>query len=429
MPAAAATTPAASNILGISAKSVHVSGKGRRVKDLAAGLKAKSLRYTLSRAAGSLLFDPGKAAGEQKRVCWCCRTVRSKGESVGVFRQVEGGGARFSGLATCGSVWHCPVCAAKITEARRRELDLALTAWVKQGGVVQLLTLTFPHDAEQPLADLLERFGKALQSFKNSRPYKGALDDAGREGSIRSLETTWGENGWHPHTHDLVFLRRELTPREVDILKSAWVKALMKQGLGSREKFSDMFDHALDVQDGRYAAEYVAKFGRDAEWGASAEMTKPHAKIGAIGEVAGEAHYTPFQLLAWAEQGDAKAAALFREYAEAFEGKRMLSWSPGLRKTLTGMEHELPDEMIAAHDDPAPDEERVGELHIDQLAVLLSRNRMGDFLRYVAESCWNPATAQQDIDDYIAHLAMLPKTHSSQYRKRRFIGSGFQVLH
>ena len=29
-----------------------------------------------------------------------------------------------------------------------------------------------------------------------------------RAGSIRSLETTWGENGWHPHTHDLVFLNR-----------------------------------------------------------------------------------------------------------------------------------------------------------------------------------------------------------------------------
>jgi hypothetical protein len=183
------------------------------------------------------------------------------------------------------------------------------------------------------------------------------------------------------------------------------------------------------VQDGRYAAEYVAKFGRDAEWGASAEMTKPHAKIGGMGEVGGAAHYTPFQLLAWAERGDAKAAALFREYAAAFEGKRMLSWSPGLRKTLTGMEHELPDEVLAAHEEPAPDEARVGELHLDQLAVLISRNRMGDFLRYVAESCWNADTSQNDIDDYIAHLAALPKTHGGQYRKRRGFGSGFVVLH
>lgn len=425
-----ASAQAPSNILGISAKSIHAARKAKRGADSGeSALVAKSFRYTLQRKAQALFYDAAKPAEKQARVCWCCRTVRTKGEAVGVYRQAEGSGARFAGLSTCGSVWHCPVCAAKITEARRRELDRALTAWVKRGGLVLLLTLTFPHRADQPLADLLERFAKALQSFKNSRTYKGVMTDAGRAGSIRSLEATHGANGWHPHTHDLVFLDRELSVGEVDRLKSQWAKACIGVGLGEKNKLSDMLAHGLDVQDGRYAAEYIAKFGHDAAWGASAEMTKPHGKLGRVGESGGEAHFSPFQLLAWAEAGDDKAAALFREFGAAFEGKRMLSWSPKLRKLLTGCEAELSDADLAAHDDPTPDESRIGEINLDQLRVLLSRNRMGDFLAYVARCCFDPDTGQADIDEYIAAIAAAPSTHGSQYRKRRAFAGGFTVLH
>jgi hypothetical protein len=432
--------PGASNILGISAKSLHAGRKASRgAASPEAAVNAKSARYTLQRRAQALMFEHGKAPHEQRRVCWCQRTVKNRGESISVYRQATGGGARFSGLSTCGSVWHCPVCAAKITETRRRELDLALTAWVRQGGIAQLLTLTFPHEADWPLADLLERFGKALTSFKNSRAYKRVMEGAGRAGSIRSLETTWGENGWHPHTHDLVFIKADLSDADVDALAGAWVKALMKPavGLATSANLNDMLKPAskgrgciaLNLQDGSYAAEYIAKFGHDSAWGAAAEMTKPHAKVGALGQVGGEQHFTPFQLLAWAENGDERAAALFREFGQAFEGKRMLSWSPGLRKALNLAEQELSDEDIAAHEDPAPTEEYVGLVNLDQLRVLLSRNRMGDFLAYVALYCTNPAAGQGDIDDYIADIATMPATHGSQYRKRRDFAGGLEVLH
>lgn len=394
-----------------------------------AGLNAKAHRFVLQREAQRLLFDPSKPAADQLRVCWCHRKVRTKGEKIGVYRANNGSSSRLSDLSTCGSVWHCPVCAAKITEARRKELNLAVTAWVKHGGVVNLLTLTFPHEWDMPLAVLLARFSKALQSFKNCKKYKAIMGGADRAGSIRSLETTWGENGWHPHTHDLVFLNRELTTSEVDTLKSEWARLCLKAGLGDGSKLSDMVSHGLDIRDGLYASEYIAKFGHDAAWGASAEMTKPHSKTGKVGEFGGVDHYTPFQLLAWANSGDVQAATLFREFAEAFAGKRMLSWSPKLRLLLTGCENELSDEDIAAHDDPVPEETRVGDLHQDQFAVLLSRNRVGDFIRYVANCCFDVENAQQDIDDYIASIAALRKSHSGRYMKRKFIGRGFLELH
>ena len=418
-----------SNTLGISAKSIHAGRKAlRSAESVERGLVAKTVRYSLKRAAQSRLFRPELEAKAQHRTVWCHRTM--SGDFAGVYRQEEGSGARFSGLHTCGSVWACPVCSAKITEQRRRDLDKAVTAWLNTGkGVVQLMTLTFPHEADQSLEWLLERQGKALQSFKNSRTFKRVMSGAGRVGSIRSLEVTHGQNGWHPHTHDLVFLNRDLSLREVDELKRAWVEALYKQGLGDHSKESDMFNHALDMQDGSYAAEYIAKFGHDAAWGVSAEMTKPHAKVGQRGEFGGAAHYTPFQLLAWAADGDQQAAQLFTDFVDQFQGKRMLSWSPKLRKTLNLAELEMSDEDIAAHDEPAPDESRVGQIDGDQLKVLLSRDRMGDFIGYVARCCADPDTAQQDINEYIEAVAKLPKTHGGSYRQRNHFSRGHSTFH
>lgn len=107
----------------------------------------------------------------------------------------------------------------------------------------------------------------------------------------------------------------------------------------------------------------------------------------------------------------------FREYAEVFQGKRMLSWSPRLKKALLGVEEESSDEELAAA--PLPAEAWIGELTGDQFQMLLSRNRTGDFLRYVAESCCNPSTAQGDINDYIETLKAAPATHGAAYRKQR----------
>ncbi|MBL8417080.1 MAG: hypothetical protein JNN31_02465, partial [Dechloromonas sp.] len=71
---------------------------------------------------------------------------------------------------------------------------------------------------------------------------------------------------------------------------------------------------------------------------------------------------------------------------------------------------------------PVPEEKWIGGLTDDQFQVLLSRNKAGDFLRYVAECCVTEATAQADIDDYIAALKTAPKTHGSALQKRRLFG-------
>ena len=431
-------------ILGISAKSADIRTAQGIQTDFSGRLAAKVERFALTRMAQRLLFDKNLEAKDQMRVCWCHRIIVDASGDVGVYRVTDGSNARFSGVSTCGSVWHCPVCAAKITESRREELNRAMVAHVKGHGDAYLLTLTFPHEADHPLGELIPKFDKAIRKFKSCYQYKNILGNkdgtAGRIGSVRSLEVTVSlEHGWHPHTHDLVFTKSNglgelmfddsirmddagnLDSTPIQELKKAWVTILLKVGLGDPVKITWMMEHALNVRGGKHAAEYIAKFGRDERWGASSELTRPHAKIGAIGRDGDMIHFTPFQLLLWAADGDGWSCHRFREYAASFHGKRMLTWSPGLKKRLLGSDDEASDEEIAAA--PLAEEVRAGDLTDSQFGILLSRNKVGEFLSYTARCCIDPETAQADIDDYIASLEAQPMTHSPARQKRRLFGN------
>lgn len=429
--------------LGISAKSADIRTAQGIQTDFSGRLAAKVERFALMRMSQRLIYDQNKAAEHQMRVCWCHRTIVNPSGDVGVYRVVDGSNARFSGVSTCGSVWHCPVCAAKITEVRREELERAMVAHIKIHGEAYLLTLTFPHEADHPLRELITKFGKALAKFKTCYQYKAILGKEGtasRIGSVRSLEVTVSvENGWHPHTHDLVFTQANgleeqifdgsirmddagnLDSAPIQELKKAWVGILLKVGLGDPSKLTWMIEHALNVRGGKHAAEYIAKFGRDERWGASSELTRPHAKIGSVGREGDTIHFTPFQLLLWAAEGDGWSCHRYREYAEVFHGKRMLNWSRGLKARLLGSEDEASDEDIAAA--PLTAEEHIGELTDEQFGILLSRNKVGEFLSYAARCCSEPTTAQADIDEYIASLVYQPMTHSPARRKRRLFGT------
>jgi hypothetical protein len=90
----------------------------------------------------------------------------------------------------------------------------------------------------------------------------------------------------------------------------------------------------LKLDDGTKAGNYAAK------WGLEDEMTKGHTKKALHGE-------TPFDFLRayLADGSDRQAAALFKEFAETFKGKRQLSWSRGL-KAMFAIE-ETTDEELA----------------------------------------------------------------------------------
>lgn len=266
----------------------------------------------------------------KERVRYCFRS-RSSSEDVSVWRSDQYQRAHYKGLKTCGSVWHCPVCAAKISERRRGELEAAMAVHKARGGEVLLLTLTNSHHRRHKLSDLLAGQTKALTLFRGGKKAVALFSGMGVVGMVRAWEVTHGESGWHPHFHILVFLRAPLADLQGwrDCLARRWQNCCRSAGL----PIPDLV-HGCDLQDGGYAARYASK------WGLSDEVTKGHTKKGRAGGK------TPFDLLREVtETGDAAPAALFQEYAVCFKGKRQLVWSPGLKAALAV--EEVSDEEIA----------------------------------------------------------------------------------
>lgn len=386
----------------------------------------KMMKYVLQRRSGSILYDPAKSAAQQHPTCWCNRGVVSPSDKIRVRYQESSKSARLHGTTTCKNVWTCPVCSVKICAARQEDLFAGMKSWIGQGGYVYLITLTFPHERGMPLKPMVDKFIKARTNLKNSGTYKRILAKGIRKGSVSSLEVTFGdEHGWHPHNHDLLFAtpdafgvekgegedltgdeRRvgktkmtrgedgKLSSRLIDDLKAAWYMALLKVGLCEREDMNKVLEHGLDVRGGQYAAEYVAKFGKEQKWGLSRETSMHACKTGMKKDGAYQGAH-PFQLLAWAEGGDGDAVEQFREYAEAFRSKRMLSWSPGLKKALLGVEDDSDEE---AADRDMPEEIEVGSISSDELSILHKRRLLGNFLGYVGEY----GADQGEINEYIA---------------------------
>lgn len=419
--------------LGISAKSSNAAIAKQKPQT---AIEAKKLKYSLQRTAQTLLYD--REANKQHRVCSCHRNVASDG--VSVWRKTDGQNARFGNLISCGSVWSCPVCSSKVTESRREDMQKAQSAWLLAGGSCLLNTLTYPHETDLPLTESLEAFSMALDFYKNSRTYKRIFGTAlatveqkikqnkplktvkegefPRIGTVRSLEVTHGVNGWHPHVHEVLFMTDakllEAT-RAKDELTHEWVLSLLKAGLGSREKMSDMYQYAWDIRGGDYVSEYINKFGREPMningWTIAHEVTKANSKYGRVARriVGNEEHYTPFQLLNYAMNGDDEAAFLFKEFSANFEGKRMNYWTNGL-KDFFGINDKADEEV--ASEEAEPEEEFVIRLDTEQWRDILRTNTRYEVLHIAA------TRGLDGINDFLEDLKNRPYTHSGQFLDR-----------
>lgn len=255
--------------------------------------------------------------------------------------------AHFRGLFVCNRGWTCPACAQRISNARREELTAAFVAAKKLGFGVVLVTYTVRHDERQALAPLWDALTAALGLFKSGRAWQDIKAEYGIVGTIRALETLYGDNGWHPHVHELIFTKQAINSAGVAGLKSwlsdRWLVKLKLMGL------SASVERGIDVRtaDSDIAA-YIAKWGHEPKeqtWGADHEMAKLASK---------KSHskgLTPFQLLECFGEGSKRAAALFQEYAAAMASRLRLRWSTGLR-ALLALPDEQPDEQLELIEQP-----------------------------------------------------------------------------
>lgn len=291
-----------------------------------------------------------------ERAAQCHRLLAPGADQVAIMRDQAGGRAYYDHLIVCNRVWECPVCSARISAARADELHEAIGAAGRLGLHPVLLTLTVQHNQGADLAELLADLLAAWRDFKGRRGWDELRDEFGWVGDIRSLETTYGAAGWHPHLHILVFTSIELTPGYLAAFRrwvaERWAELLKKRGRTAS------YAAGVDAQTAdKYVTEYIAKFGRAPEnaWGPGDEMTRHTTKRGRHGGL------TPWQILElygapldsplWEQPGAEcvgsrkRAGALFVEYANAFKGRSQLHYSRGLRDTL-GQAPPPPDNEI-----------------------------------------------------------------------------------
>lgn len=266
--------------------------------------------------------------------------------AVTIYRTQGDAGAKaqYGGLETCGSVWNCPCCAPRITEARREEIATALERHRDAGGGAYMATFSIPHYAHHSCKRTRTVVAQAWRKLVAGAPWQRLRKRYGLDGWVRALETTHGQNGWHPHIHALIFTAAPLHPTALQELRFAlferWAAIVERMGQGLCSMLA--FDlRPADASSG--AADYVGK------WGADAELTKAHMKR------AGKGGRTPWGILRdLAETGEARDAALFQEYAKAFKGARQLTWSKGFRARY--LDRERADDEIAAAVEAAPDD-------------------------------------------------------------------------
>lgn len=289
-------------------------------------------RWRMKRAAEGLLRGT--------RVEHCHRSVTSGAVRI----MSRDGRAYFHNIAKCKSRWGCPICARSKIERDQAQLRDALSIWKGQGGETYLLTFTVRHEHGDKIKELVAALLKAQNRMKASRAYKATMRAAGAIGSVASREITFGKHGAHPHVHMLVLARAGQLD-QFERVRDLWADAVKRAGLGS------VNDHGFDARGGDYAAEYVAKFGKEPSigskrdagqtWSAPQEMTMGHTK-----QTKRLGGATPFTLLRWYADGDLQAGALFVEYFEAMNRRAQLYWSKGLRAKLDLFALDRPKEEI-----------------------------------------------------------------------------------
>lgn len=275
-------------------------------------------RHALRRIAAGIL-------GDYSRLSHCGRTPVAG--HITLIRSANG--AHYAGISTCGSVWNCPVCAAKIAEAKREEIEALFAGHEATGGGLYMLTLTLPHKRAEPCASTRRTVADSWRKVQAGRAWGALKAKHGIIHHVRALEVTHGENGWHPHLH-IVFL----TSRPLDVpahlhrdVAARWADKVEADS-GKVVEFI-----ATDLRPAK-AAEYIAK------WGSASEVAKGEFK-----QARGKGR-SPWQLLEAYRDGDKQAGPLFKEYTKAFYRARHLTYSKGCREAY-GLRAERSDEEMA----------------------------------------------------------------------------------
>lgn len=310
---------------------------------------------------------------------------------------VDGGKALvgFAGVFTCGSVWICPVCNAKIMAKRGLEIGVML-AWAQRAGLQTIWgALTCRHNEFDSLKWLIDLQRDAWRQVSKSRAWRDwnatqrvdhvehsdrckwvckfdcvehgdscewvclrkyetiervdadGIKVDGRVGYIRAAELNIGANGWHPHFHPIILVRGTVQEAQwyADDIVAEWVEAVEDMGGEARSQGANGLRVLTDLEVFDALTGYVSKQTYNAQKLAT-EVVWSQGKTGR-----GRAKETlpHWSLLHSIEQGLVDEVDKWNELEEAMTGVRMVTFSRGLRD-FAGLNAEQDDEEVAAEE-------------------------------------------------------------------------------
>lgn len=317
--------------------------------------------------------------------CGHCRV------SQAVAVTMREGRARFSGLVRCGLVWVCPVCSATIKAERANEVR-KLYEWHKaNGGNVLMLSLTVRHALGDDLKEVRKGVAHAWRLLQSGKHWQYLKREIKLVGTVRALEVTHGEHGWHPHLHVLLLVP-EMKPAQVTALRARlsarWTSAV-DRALGRAHV---PIDHLGTNLVPAHKADYITKLGLE---------------ISDVGNKAGrKGNRTPWEIAAdYGVEDLPRDAALWKHYAHSMRGARMLTWSRGLRKAA-GLGKEATDIEIVRQEEA-----------LAAVAVLVIPAKVWDYIRNGA--VWNLLWAAEQGDNALILRELETLVERERQRRQR----------
>jgi hypothetical protein len=281
------------------------------------------------------------------RVSACGRVSVIEGGEVLLKVSTVADGTRragFGGLSTCGSVWACPVCSAKVAAERIQEVE-SLLAWnAARGGSVALATFTVSHNAGHGFKSLREALRVGWKHIADSGTWKRTRKEIGMDGYVKAIDVTHtNTGGWHPHIHVLMAfdgpVSQEMVSDWADELYGLWSRGLAKIGMTASRK------HGVDLRLGTGALDGLGQYLNKLTYETAGGRFKKGRK-----NDDGIVSRTPFEILDDAiATGLESDWALWFEFERASKGLRQIGWSQHLKERV-GVEDKS-NEEIAEEDE------------------------------------------------------------------------------
>jgi hypothetical protein len=277
---------------------------------------------------------------------------------------------------TCAKIWVCPICAARIAHKRRRLLAYLVGKLSALGKRHTLVTYTLAHQRDDDLSTVKKALQEAYTKSKEGRAYQTFAKEYGIIGSIRTLEITHGDNGWHPHIHELLIHSADVSPETLhENIYPRYLAALNKQGRHALAKGLDVKASDDDVY------EYISKYGHLplSKWSLAHEMTAQARKEAKLD------HRSSMQILYdLMKKGNHSDRWLWIELEEATRNTAMMFISRAVRKLVNVPQ--LNDELDAQDAAKEPDDSLFADLHLSLWDLVSDKQQRWQVLTLANES-------------------------------------------